>query len=147
MGKMVTANCPNCYIEHTFPEALYDDAMEARGTRKRISIYCPRGHGWHYTGENEETKLRRERDRLNQRLAQRDDEIREEQSRTEHARRSARAYKGQATGLRKRAKAGVCPCCNRQFKVLASHMKNKHPEYNPENPMKPLEVIKGGKAA
>jgi phage/plasmid primase-like uncharacterized protein len=34
----------------------------------------------------------------------------------------------EAARLKARAKAGVCPCCNRTFKQLAAHMKNKHPE-------------------
>lgn len=28
-----------------------------------------------------------------------------------------------------RVSAGTCPCCNRSFKQLAAHMKNKHPDY------------------
>lgn len=31
--------------------------------------------------------------------------------------------------LRKRASAGVCPCCNRTFSQLARHMQTKHPTF------------------
>ena len=41
----------------------------------------------------------------------------------------ARAQKAAKTKLIKRIKNGICPCCNRTFKQLAAHMKNKHPEY------------------
>jgi hypothetical protein len=30
----------------------------------------------------------------------------------------------------RKAKAGVCPCCNRTFKQLADHMKVKHPDFH-----------------
>lgn len=30
--------------------------------------------------------------------------------------------------LKKRAAAGVCPCCNRTFQQLAAHMATKHPD-------------------
>lgn len=47
----------------------------------------------------------------------------------QHYQRSAAAYKGQTTKLRKRAAAGVCPCCNRQFQNLRRHMETKHPDF------------------
>lgn len=50
----------------------------------------------------------------------------------EGAERSASAYKGQATRLRNRIKAGVCPRCNRTFQNLQRHMAGQHPEFKPE---------------
>ncbi|MBV6448554.1 hypothetical protein [Nitrosomonas sp.] len=38
------------------------------------------------------------------------------------AERSARAYKGQATKIKRRVGRGVCPCCNRHFENLERHM-------------------------
>jgi len=43
--------------------------------------------------------------------------------------RSKIAIKGHHTRLKKRIAAGVCPCCNRSFQNLQSHMKNQHPQY------------------
>lgn len=40
----------------------------------------------------------------------------------------AKAAKAAAAAKRRTA-AGTCQCCNRTFKQLAAHMKNKHPEY------------------
>ena len=45
------------------------------------------------------------------------------------AERSAAAYKGHLTRVKRRVGNGVCPCCNRTFKNLADHMTTKHPDY------------------
>lgn len=50
----------------------------------------------------------------------------------EAAERSAIAYKGHATRLRKRAAAGVCPCCTRSFQNLQRHMASQHPTFSGE---------------
>ena len=83
-------------------------------------FYCPNGHRQHYPQESEEERLRRERDRLRQEQAYLEGRVAEEE-------RRAATYKGHATRLRRRAKAGVCPCCNRNFQNLARHMDSKHP--------------------
>lgn len=109
--------------------------------RSSHNFYCPYGHQMHFPqGKSKEQKLRdeleterRQRQRAEQRIAEKADEA-------ASARRIASAYKGQATRLRKRAKAGVCPCCNRSFENLRRHMADKHPAFAP------LEVIEGGKA-
>ena len=105
--------------------------LEAAARRSPdISFYCPYGHRQHYAeGESQAQKLRRERDRLQQRLAQKDDEITWQREARERAERSASAMKGQVTKLKKRASAGVCPCCNRSFENLARHMASKHPDF------------------
>jgi hypothetical protein len=76
-----------------------------------------------------------EAERLKQQLAQKDDEIRQERERArarlERSERSAAAYRGQVTRLRTRAKAGLCPCCNRSFQDLHRHMATKHPDFDP----------------
>lgn len=119
---------------------------ETEATLRRSSqlFHCPWGHSQHFPqGETAADKLRRENQRLTQRLAQKDDEITWQREHREAAERTARAYKGQTTRLRNRAKAGVCPCCNRSFSQLAQHMANKHPDFTSEPP--PLAVIVGGK--
>tara|TARA_Y100000310_G_scaffold338946_1_gene430083 strand:- start:1163 stop:1354 length:192 start_codon:yes stop_codon:yes gene_type:complete len=45
------------------------------------------------------------------------------------AEKTASTYKGQVTKLKNRAKAGVCPCCNRTFQNLSRHMETKHPDF------------------
>ncbi len=59
----------------------------------------------------------------------------ERANQAEEAKRIAEAmeqrHKAELSRLKKRAAAGVCPCCNRTFKQLAAHMKNKHPDLKP----------------
>jgi hypothetical protein len=68
-------------------------------------------------------KLRQERDQLKQALAQKDDEIKKQRD-------LVIAGKAQVTKLKKRASAGVCPCCNRTFSNMARHMAHQHPEFD-----------------
>ncbi len=122
-------DCCKCGVEFGVPGGYTHHRQ-----RDKKSFYCPNGHSMSYT-ESEADRLRRERDRLQQRLAQRDDEIVAEQKRTA-------AYKGQVTRLKKRSKAGMCPCCSRSFVNLQRHMATKHPDMDPAEP---LRVVEGGK--
>jgi hypothetical protein len=106
----------------------------SRETYKRNggTFYCTHGHGQCFAkGETEADKLRRERDALKQREAYYEDQLREARESAEKERRRANGYKGHATKITKRAKAGVCPCCNRSFENLRRHMASKHPTFTP----------------
>jgi hypothetical protein len=124
---------------------------EAELRHSSHNFYCPYGHQQHFPqGESKEQKLfaqleaeRLARQRAEQRVAYQADMRREAEERAEKERRRANGYKGHATRITKRAKAGVCPCCNRTFENLRRHMDTKHPTFTPM----PLEVIEGGKAA
>ena len=116
--------CCNCGIEFGVPKD-YDDKRREDGNGFR----CPSGHELSY-GEGETAKLRRERNQLKQRIAQKDDEIRDQRERKEAAQRSAIAHKGHLTRVKNRVGKGVCPCCNRNFENLARHMESKHPGYS-----------------
>ena len=109
-------DCVNCGCIFGVPAGF----TEQRRKDKR-DFYCPNGHSMSYT-ESEADKLRRERDRLTQRLAQKDDEIKDLENRR-------RAAFGQVTKLRKRIGNGVCPCCTRSFTNLQRHMKTEHPDF------------------
>lgn len=85
------------------------------------TIYCPHGHTVVWK-ETEETRLRRERDRLKQREAMLEDEARQARERAEKAEKDAKR-------LKKRMSAGTCPCCQRTFSNMATHMKRQHPEF------------------
>ena len=120
-------NCCRCKTDMWLPAAL-DDAA-----RRSPSIFfsCPYGHTQHYAeGESNETKLRHERDRLAQQIAQRDDEIRELRDGWNEAEKRAAAANIKAAKFLKRATAGVCPCCNRSFSALQRHMATQHPQYS-----------------
>ena len=98
-----------------------------RETHKRF--FCPNGHGQSYTDESDLDKAIRERDTARQQVA------RAEEERTEAlalaAREEARADREVRANkkLQKRAAAGTCPCCQRTFANMSTHMKQKHPDY------------------
>ena len=128
--------CCRCKTNFSLPEPLF---LAAKASES-ITFYCPYGHPQIFRkGETDAEKMRRERDQLRQRLAQKDDEIIHQRDLTHKANRRTAAAKGQVTKLKNRASAGVCPCCNRTFQNLASHMKGKHPNFNKEKPM--LKVV------
>jgi len=83
---------------------------------------CPNGHSFVYNGPSETEKLKRQLERERTRSGR----IAAERDQIEASRR---ATKGVVTKMKKRAAAGVCPCCNRTFKQLADHMATQHPEY------------------
>lgn len=109
--------CPKCGIEYAAPKTFMEEAKKDPS----ISFYCPNGHPRHFS-ESEADRLRRERDRLQQRLASKDDEIKA----IDNLRKAAL---GQVTKLKKRAAAGTCPCCQRTFSNMSTHMKQQHPEF------------------
>lgn len=136
----VWQTCYKCKCTMWLPQALETSAQAARG---QISFYCAYGHGQVYTeGETEETKLRRERDRLAQRIAEKDDELAAARRTIEAERRSASAMKGQVTKIKNRVGRGVCPCCNRTFENLGRHMGSKHPDFAtlPSNNVVPIKA-------
>lgn len=129
MALIEIGPCAKCKCEVSLPEALYHAAKHS----KDISFHCAYGHSMHFPqGASEEEKLRRERDRLTQRLAEKDDRIREERERAEAAERRASAARGQVTKLKNRVGHGVCPCCTRSFQNLARHMATEHPTFSAE---------------
>lgn len=125
-GKFI-GPCIQCKSEVWLPQELYDAAMRGRS---RITFYCGYGHPQVFTeGETTEDILRRERDRLKQQMAQRDDVI-SKQSRELFAERElVNSLKAQRKAATKRAKAGVCPCCHRTIRQMALHMRTQHPEF------------------
>jgi hypothetical protein len=105
-----------CGIQFAVPQAFYQACCE-HGT----TFFCPRGHRLSI-GESAVDRLTRERDQ-----ALKKKEWAEEGERK--ARHAEAIAKGKLKAQSKRVKAGVCPCCKRYFKQLASHMECKHPEW------------------
>lgn len=131
--KLITETCCSCGILFAMPVSFHNE----RYADKRV-FYCPNGHHQSYTGKSETEKLkaaldeeRRARQRAEQNIAYWSDEAKEQRERADKERNRANGYKGHATRMTKRAKAGVCPCCNRTFQQLARHMASQHPEFTP----------------
>lgn len=104
-------------------------------------FHCPNGHsqGWNKS-DSEDEIIRRERDRLKQQLAQKDDEIAAERRRVEElaeARKKDNAnHKREIKRIHRREAAGTCPCCSRTFQNMATHMAKQHPEFRAEAVLK-----------
>ena len=130
MSELNHIVCVNCGIEFGVP-----NSWENERRRSHKGFNCPNGHSLSFNSESKEERFRRQRDRLQQRLAEKDDEI-------ENQRRLTAARKANVTKLKRRAAAGVCPCCNRTFQNLKRHMDGQHPTYV-DGPV--LTVLTGGK--
>jgi hypothetical protein len=125
-----------------------DPETEAVLRRSHGGFYCPHGHHCVFPegktdadlARDEAAKERRLRERAEQRIAEWQDEARAARAQAQAERNRANGYKGHATRLSKRAKAGVCPCCNRTFQQLARHMATRHPTFTP------LEIDQGAPA-
>lgn len=126
--ELTELQCGTCGVWHAIPAKMYETCLEEGGFWQ-----CPNGHSRGFKeGKHEKEAVRRERDLLKQRVAQKDDEITRLREQRVAAERQVAASKGQVTKLRNRAGAGTCPCCNRTFRQMALHMKNKHPTFRAE---------------
>jgi hypothetical protein len=121
---MVTHQCWSCGMPYCVPADF-----DKRNREKNRNWYCPQGHDT-IVRETEVTKLKKQLEAETARANKwREDAIeREEQTKAEQ--RQHAATKGLLTKAKKRAAAGVCPCCNRTFEQLARHMKTQHPNYH-----------------
>lgn len=128
---LVTEECCNCGILFAITRNFKDEKLKYRHSSNRKTFYCPNGHPQFYTGETEEQKLKRELAQAEKDKAWYERNYTAQRKRADHERARANGYKGHATRITKRAKAGVCPCCNRTFKQLAQHMQTQHPEFTP----------------
>lgn len=120
--RHVVNQCGTCAVWHTVPEIVYDCFKREGGY-----WHCPNGHqrGWDKgTDAIERENIRRERDRLKQDAARLQDEIAAERKRADEA-------EHKIVQVRRRAVAGVCPCCNRTFLNVQKHMQSKHPNVVP----------------
>ena len=129
-GTLTVLRCW-CGIQHAVPTALRDEQLRQFNDARTsiLGIYCPLGHQHQPAGETRTQKLEKE---LAAKQAQLEGQrlatqwAREQQ---EHTERRRRAEKGAKTRLKRRAAAGVCPCCSRSFENLRRHMTTKHPGF------------------
>jgi hypothetical protein len=120
--RHIVNQCGSCAVWHTIPEVVYNNCRREGGF-----WHCPNGHERGYRkGEEERERdlIRQERDRLKQDAARLADEIAAEKKRADEAEK-------RVIQIRRRAAAGVCPCCNRTFVNVQRHMKSKHPNVVP----------------
>jgi hypothetical protein len=111
-------SCCECGVTFAVP-----DTWLAKRRENGSGFYCPNGHGLAFK-KSEAAKLREQLEAEQRRVIRISNE-------RDAAERSASAFKGQVTKIKKRAAVGVCPCCNRSFVQLERHMKSKHPDFEP----------------
>ena len=130
MTQFVSIQCYRCKEPFGLTQERYNVAK-----RSEQSFHCPNGHSQFFPlGPTEAEKLQSQLDAERRARQRAEQNAAYEASRASSERRTAIAYKGQATRLRNRAKAGTCPCCNRTFQQLARHMASEHPHFQPEAP-------------
>ena len=103
--------CGNCAVPFGLEASMHRGAKE-----DGRSFFCPNGHRISYS-QTEVQRLRNEIER-SQRAAI--------DARTE--RDNERLEREKAERKLRRVQRGVCPKCNRSFRVLARHMATKHAE-------------------
>lgn len=125
--ELITETCHKCKTLFAMSMPVYQAAIERR---EDMIFFCPNGHEQHYTsGESEESKLRRERDRAVQEQARLAENARQEKLAREAAEEQRDKAFRSLKRHKKRAAAGTCPCCKRTFNALAEHMKRQHPTF------------------
>jgi len=119
-----------CGMWHGVPKTLRDFQKRKHDNgEEQCGIFCPLGHSWIHSGPGRakelEKSLAAERARHDQTKAARDA--------AEALRIAAEEVAAKANDkvgkLKKRAAAGSCPCCQRNFGNLQRHMKTKHPDF------------------
>lgn len=108
-------DCTVCGVWFALPSKVLKERQTKGG-----SFYCPNGHSLVYRTPEVE-RQRKQIDRLRSQVVH-------EQDQREAAERSAAAYKGHLTKLRKRIDQGVCPHCKRNFPNVMRHMASQHPD-------------------
>lgn len=124
---LTTITCGKCGIPFAVPDNWRQKRMEDHET-----FYCPNGHPRAFTGKSDAQQLRDELARTKAQLDQRDARIVTLRDTVAQSERRINGYKGVTTRLKRRIQAGRCPCCSAEFKDLGRHMKNQHPEWNPD---------------
>lgn len=132
-------DCASCGIVFGAPEEFLD-----RRRKDGRSFYCPNGHtlSWH---ETEADRERKARERAERRADNLERNVQWERERAENARRSAIAYKGHLTRIRRRIANGVCPvpgCKRSGFTRVLAHIASQHPDWLHDHP----EITDGGEA-
>ena len=125
-----TLTCGTCGVLFALAESFIADRR-----KDHAWWYCPNGHQWHYTQENETERLKRELEATRDNLARARKREASAQRMREAAENSLRATKGHLTRVKRRIEAGVCIHCNRTFQDVARHMESKHREVSYRRPI------------
>lgn len=107
--------CGECGIVFAVPED-----WRAEKQRTGNGWFCPNGHSRVYR-ESDAARYKRLLDEANAQNTRLSESVRQAQIAEKRA-------VAEATRIKKRIHAGICPCCKRTFQNLARHMATKHPK-------------------
>lgn len=127
---LTVLSCGECGITFAVPE-------EWRQTRREDhkTFYCPNGcRRWYAPGTSELEKTQQYLDNARKRLQWAEEAQERTRQELKATTLSLRAQKAAKTRLKNRIAAGVCPCCDRTFADLASHMAGEHPDFASDEP-------------
>ena len=123
--ELETVHCGTCggvyalgkrYIEKKYEEGGYWTCP-----------YC--GSSWGY-GQSEMSRLKKRLENSESGLKSERNKLAAEKARHDQTKMSLRGQKAAKSRIKNRIAKGVCPCCNRYFENLHSHIEKKHPNYN-----------------
>lgn len=120
---LTVTDCSACGVVFGIPDD-YDERRRKDGR----TFYCPNGHECVYL-ETEADRLRKKLEQTSRRLEWAQNTANANGARALDSARSAAAYKGHLTRIRRAIAAGVCPCCRRHFDNVERHIKGQHPEF------------------
>ncbi len=130
---LVGLRCASCGMEFAIPDWFMQDRRN-----DHQSFYCPKQHLNYYPEKSaldlandalvEEKHLR---EQAEARAASRAERLAEQHRETARVARRLSATQGVVTRHKKKIAAGRCPCCSTTFKDLATHMKTRHPKWDP----------------
>lgn len=110
--EMVAECCTICGITFLMPKNYVSMLRETHNT-----FYCPNGHHLYYYQKTDAEKLK-------DRLRQKENEL----AQATTAKIQIEVQLDKANEKLNRVASGQCPCCDKKYKHLASHMASKHPE-------------------
>lgn len=122
--EIVTVNCSNCGCVFAMSQQMNKNYQNSHEI-----FYCPKGHPNYYPGKSHEEKLRAEVNDLKRQVQRKQKETEWAEHEIVNANNRTRAQKAAKTRLKNKIAKGNCPCCDKPFKHLARHMKNKHPDF------------------
>lgn len=128
-GELTVTSCW-CGIKLAIPNSLY-----RRARAREVSVYCPLGHTFVFK-ESEADLLRKDLEQARKTTEWYSEALARTQADRDAADRSAAAYKGHLTRLRKKIASGICPVdgCRRNFTNVKGHIERMHPDWAHEHP-------------
>lgn len=123
LSQLIRVTCCNCATEFAMSEQLHN-----KRNNDGEAFYCPNGHR-QYFSESEVIKLQKQlQSALSSKkfFEERSEHYRETLI---HEERRSKGLKSALTLTKRRIAKGKCPCCDKTFPDLSSHIAEKHRNY------------------